>query len=151
MKDEDHRLIAEWAVKCAAHALRYFESEEPEDNRPRKALEAAMAWVHGEITVDEAKRWTWETGNSARGKLGAAKYAALSAGQAAAVAHVAAHGLGAAAYAIRAVMAASDETARVEAGTIECRWQRDQLPETIRELVIEDQKNRNEICWNVFT
>jgi hypothetical protein len=32
----------------------------------------------------------------------------------------------------------------------ECRWQRDQLPEEVRDLVIEDQRRRNPICWSVF-
>jgi hypothetical protein len=28
--------------------------------------------------------------------------------------------------------------------------QRDQLPDAIRELVIDDQRLRNDICWSVF-
>jgi hypothetical protein len=32
----------------------------------------------------------------------------------------------------------------------ECRWQRRQLPDAIRELVLDDQRLRNEICWSVF-
>ncbi|WSP94903.1 hypothetical protein OG332_44370 [Streptomyces sp. NBC_01233] len=36
------------------------------------------------------------------------------------------------------------------AGRLECRWQRDQLPEMIRELVLDDQRLRNGICWSVF-
>jgi len=30
------------------------------------------------------------------------------------------------------------------------RSQRDQLPEPIRELVLDDQRLRNDICWSVF-
>lgn len=37
-----------------------------------------------------------------------------------------------------------------EAGRRECQWQRDQLPPVIRELVLEEQDRRNDICWNVF-
>ena len=33
---------------------------------------------------------------------------------------------------------------------LECRWQREQLPDAIRELVLDDQRLRNEICWSVF-
>jgi len=62
------------------------------------------------------------------------------------VAHVAAHELGAAAYAIRSVRAAEGENA----GRAECQWQRDQLPAAIRELVLDDQRIRNELCWYVF-
>jgi len=63
---------------------------------------------------------------------------------------VAAHELGAAAYAIRAVQAAAAEEERVEMGRSECRWQRAQLPAEIRDLVLDDQRLRNELCWFVF-
>jgi len=32
----------------------------------------------------------------------------------------------------------------------ECQWQRDQLPEAIRALVLDDQRLRNDLCWSVF-
>jgi hypothetical protein len=63
---------------------------------------------------------------------------------------VAAHELGAAAYAIRAVRVAAARDERERAGHEECRWQRAQLPDTIRELVLDDQRLRNELCWFVF-
>jgi hypothetical protein len=86
----------------------------------------------------------------ARDLSGAPRHAAYAAGQAAVVAHVAAHELGAAAYAIKAARAAEPEEAGESAGRLECQWQRDQLPEAIRELVLDDQQMRNEICWSVF-
>ena len=85
---------------------------------------------------------------AARDLTGAAREAAYAAGQAAAVGHVAAHELGAAAYAIRAARAASPE--RDDAGRLECQWQRAQLPDEIRDLVLDDQRLRNELCWFVF-
>jgi hypothetical protein len=85
---------------------------------------------------------------AARDLRGAARHAAYAAGQAGAVAHVAAHELGAAAYAIKAARAGAPEVEG--AGRLECRWQRDQLPEAIRELVLDDQRLRNDICWSVF-
>jgi hypothetical protein len=66
------------------------------------------------------------------------------------VAHVAAHELGAAAYAIKAASAAALDGQAAEAGRLECEWQRAQLPHQIRDLVLDDQKLRNEICWFVF-
>jgi hypothetical protein len=33
---------------------------------------------------------------------------------------------------------------------LECLWQRDQVPEAIRELVLDDQRLRNDICWSMF-
>lgn len=71
-------------------------------------------------------------------------------GQAGAVAHVAAHELGAAAYAIKAARAAAPEGGSEAAGRLECQWQRERLPEAIRELVLDDQRLRNDICWSVF-
>ena len=88
--------------------------------------------------------------DAARDLRGAARHAAYAAGQAAVVAHVAAHELGAAAYAIKAARAAAPEGEEARAGRLECRWQRDQLPEAIRELVLDDQRLRNDICWSVF-
>jgi chloramphenicol 3-O-phosphotransferase len=81
---------------------------------------------------------------------GAPRHAAYAAGQAAVVAHVAAHELGAAAYAIKAVRAAAPKGEDERVGQLECRWQRSQLPDAIRELVLYDQRLRNDICWSVF-
>jgi hypothetical protein len=87
---------------------------------------------------------------AARDLRGAARNAAYAAGQAGAVAHVAAHELGAAAYAIKAARAAASRGEGDPAGRLECGWQRDQLPEEIRELVLDDQRLRNDLCWSVF-
>ncbi len=87
---------------------------------------------------------------AARDLSGAARDAAYAAGQAAVVAHVAAHELGAAAYAIRAARAAAPERERDAAGRLECQWQRAQLPGEIRDLVLDDERLRNEYCWFVF-
>jgi hypothetical protein len=87
---------------------------------------------------------------AARELSGAARWAAYAAGQAAEVAHVAAHELGAAAYAIKAARAADPKSEGEGAGRQECLWQRERLPEEIRDLVLDDQRLRNEICWSVF-
>jgi hypothetical protein len=87
---------------------------------------------------------------AARDLRGPARHAAYAAGQAGAVAHVAAHELGAAAYAIKAVRAAAPKGGGEAAGRLACEWQRDQLPAAIRELVLDDQRLRNDICWSVF-
>jgi hypothetical protein len=87
---------------------------------------------------------------AARALSGAARFAAFAAGQAAVVAHVAAHELGAAAYAIKAARVAAPEGEGESVDRLECRWQREQLAESIRELVLDDQRLRNDICWWVF-
>jgi hypothetical protein len=52
--------------------------------------------------------------------------------------------------AIKAARAAAPEGEREGPGRLECQWQRDQLPEAIRELVLDDERLRNDICWSVF-
>jgi hypothetical protein len=150
LQDADHRLLAVWAADCAQHVLHFFEQAQPGDDRPRKAIEQTYAWVRGEITMTQARTAAGHAMGAARALSGTAREAAYAAGQAAAVAHVAAHELGAAAYAIRAARLAAPENKRVEAGHLECQWQRAQLPIEIRELVLDDQRLRNEYCWFVF-
>src|ERR671917_242368 len=115
----------------------------------RLAVGLARAWARGEITMTQARTAAFANA-AAREVSGAAKQAALAAGQAVAVAHVAAHELGAAAYAIRAARPAAPEGEREWAGRLECQWQRAQLPGEIRELVLDDQRLRNAVCWSVF-
>jgi thymidine phosphorylase len=148
--DSDHQLLALWAASCAEHVLHLFESARPEDPRPRQAIDHARAWVRGEVRMTEARAAGGHAMAAARDLRGAARHAAYAAGQAGVVAHVAAHDLGAAAYAIKAVRAAAPDGEAEAAGRLECRWQRDQLPEAIRELVLDDQQLRNSICWSVF-
>jgi hypothetical protein len=151
LTDADHQRLALWAAACAEHVLAFFESARPEDPRPRQAIEQARAWARGEVTMTQARAAGGHAMGAARDLRGAARYAAYAAGQAAVVAHVAAHELGAAAYAIKAARAAAPKGASAEsAGRRECQWQRDQLPEAIRALVLDDQRLRNDICWSVF-
>ncbi|MFN3007689.1 putative immunity protein [Mycolicibacterium wolinskyi] len=149
LTDSDHRLLALWAASCAEHVLHLFESARPDDLRPRQAIEQIRAWVRGEVTMLQARAAGGHAMGAARDLRGAPRHAAYAAGQAGAVAHVAAHDLGAAAYAIKAVRAAVPDDGEA-AGRLECRWQREQLPEAIRELVLDDQRLRNDICWSVF-
>jgi hypothetical protein len=100
--------------------------------------------------MSQARAAAGHANAAARDLGGASRHAAYAAGQAAAVAHVAAHELGAAAYAIKSVCAAAPKEQGEDARRTECRWQRDQLPQAIRELVLDDQRLRNAICWSVF-
>jgi hypothetical protein len=150
LEDSDHHLLALWAAACAEHVLGLFQTVRPDDPRPRRAIELTRAWVRGEVRMMEARAAGGHAMGAARDLRGAPRNAAYAAGQAGAVAHVAAHELGAAAYAIKAVRAAAPEQERDAAGRLECRWQRDQLPEAIRELVLDDQRVRNDLCWSVF-
>jgi hypothetical protein len=150
LTDSDHHLLALWAAGCAEHVLSLFASSRPDDPRPRRAIEDVRAWVRGEVTMMQARASGGHAMGAARDLRGAARFAAYAAGQAGAVAHVAAHELGAAAYAIKAVRAAAPEAEAEAAGRLECRWQRDQLSPAIRALVLDDQRLRNDLCWLVF-
>ena len=119
LQDADHHLLALWAADCAEHVLHHFEAIQPNDDRPRRAIELARAWARGEVTMTQAR---------------------TSAG----------HANAAAAYAIKAKQAAAPKGESEAAGRRECRWQREQLPQAIRELVLDDQRLRNDICWSVF-
>jgi hypothetical protein len=150
LDDDDHRLLAIWAADCAEHVLDHFERARPEDDRPRRAIELGRSWARGEIPWAEARTAAGHANAAARDLGGPARHAAYAAGQAAAVGHVAAHELGAAAYAIRAARAAAPADESEAAGRLECQWQRTQLPREIRELVLDDQRLRNALCWFAF-
>jgi hypothetical protein len=150
LTDADHHLLALWAASCAEHVLPLFERAAPDDPRPRQAIDAARSWVRGELPMMRTRALGGHAIGAARPLRGSARFAAYAAGQAACVAHVPEHDFGAAAYAIKAARSAAPEGEGEHEGRVECQWQRDQLPEAIRELVLDDQRPRNAICWSVF-
>jgi hypothetical protein len=150
LTDADHRLLALWAAACAEHVLRLFEAVEPDDARPREAIAQVRAWTRGEVRMMESRAAGGCAMSAARPLTGAARHAAYAAGQAAVTAHVAAHELGAAAYAIKAARAAAPKGEEARVGRLECAWQREQLPDAIYALVLDDQRLRNHLCWSVF-
>src|SRR5581483_2709907 len=144
-----HRLLASWAADCAEHVLPLYTAKYPEDDRPGRAIETARAWARGEASVGEARAAACAAHAAARiASDAAAREAARAAGHAVATAHMADHELGAAAYAIKAVRLASRAADAKAAGEREWRWQRDHLPEAIRELVLSDVERRNKKVWS---
>jgi hypothetical protein len=150
LTDEHHHLLALWAAACAEHVLPLFLAVRPDDPRPREAIEHARAWAAGEVAMMQARAAGGHAMAAARRLTGVARHAAFAAAQAAVVAHVAAHELGAVAYAIKAVRAAAPADEADAAGWRECRWQRDRLPVAVRALVLDDQRLRNALCWSAF-
>jgi hypothetical protein len=150
LTERDHHLLVAWAADCAEHVLPLFEAARPDDPRPRHAIDMARAWTRGKVTMTESRTAAGHANGAARDLVGAPRFAAYAAAQAANVAHVAAHDLGAAAYAIKAVRAAAPGAEAYDAGRAECRWQRRQVPAAVRELVLDDQRLRNDLCWFVF-
>jgi hypothetical protein len=122
LSDSDRRTVAAWAADCAERVLWVFEAEAPGDHRPREAIARTRAFARGELDVAEEIRRRFAGGGAAR-DVGApaAAAAARAAGQAAAVVHMGAHALGAAAYAAKAAgLAAHEQDVAVAE---EIRWQ----------------------------
>ena len=150
LTDEHHHLLASWAAACAEHVLPLFEAAQPDDPRPRQAIEAVRAWTRGELGMMATRAAGGHAMAAARPLGGAPRFAAFAAGQAAVVAHVAAHELGAAAYAIKAARASAERGREDGVAGAERDWQRARLPEEVRDLVLDDQRLRNHLCWSVF-
>ncbi|HAN78526.1 MAG TPA: hypothetical protein DCQ31_12560 [Bacteroidales bacterium] len=107
---DKHIELANWAAACAEHVLFIFEEYAPADLRPRKAIEAANAWICKQISVSQARKAAFAAHAAARSVENIrAKAAARSAGHAAATAHVAAHANHAASYALKASENKEDE------------------------------------------
>src|SRR5450830_713906 len=80
----DHKTLAIWACDCAQRVLPYFEEAYPEDDRPRKAIEAGRAWVRtGVFRMGAIRQASLASHAAAReaGEYSAARSAARAAGQ----------------------------------------------------------------------
>ena len=106
----DQRSLVRWAALCAEHVLPYFEREHPSDDRPRKSIQAARAWVRGEIRCGMARTAAVAAHAAARACTHpAATAAARATGHAAGTAHMPGHAHEAVAYAITAAASASPD------------------------------------------
>jgi hypothetical protein len=122
MTDADRRTVAVWAADCAERVLPLFEAEAPDDARARDAIARARAFARGELRAADEIRRRFVAGRAAHSATSPAGVAAArSAAQAAGVAHMGAHALGAAAYAAKAAGLAHPDTP--DARAIEVRWQ----------------------------
>lgn len=107
---QDRQCVAAWAADCAEHVLSIFELAVPDDISVRDAIGLTRSFASGDLDVAEAIRCRGGgAGASAReAPTPAATAAAYAAEQAAAVAHMGAHALGAAGYAAKASTLAAD-------------------------------------------
>jgi hypothetical protein len=122
----DHKTLAVWAVDCVERVLPYFEEKYPEDNRPRKAIEALCKWIPtGVFKMADIRKAALDAHTAARevGDDNAARSAARAAGQALATAHVPIHSLGAAQYALQAIFRATNADDAEAAVATERDWQ----------------------------
>ncbi len=134
LSDSDRRTIARWAVACAERVLPLFESDPQAMRDVEDALVRARAYSGGRSTAAEeiGKRLVAaKAASAATTPAGAA--AARAVGQAAAVAHMGAHALGASGYAVKAVSLAHPKSP--DAVQEEIRWQLSQLDDTERSIL----------------
>jgi len=105
----DQKILAVLAADCAGHVLPYFESKHPNDDRPRKAIEACRRWAAtGVFRMADIRKASLEAHASAReAKEDNVIAAARAAGQAVVMARMSTHAFGASVYAIRAAAAHS--------------------------------------------
>jgi hypothetical protein len=122
LSESDRRLVASWAADCAERVLPLFEAEAPDDDRPRDAIARARAFSRGELRAADEIRQRFVGGRAAQAVSSPpAVAAARAAAQAAGVAHMGAHALGAAAYAVKAASLAAPELPNALEDEIE--WQ----------------------------
>ena len=110
-----------WASNRGGPILAYFEAVYPGDARPRKAAEAAWAWVRDEITLSKARAAAFDAHAAARDANSSATRAAARA-----AVHVARHARHDGAYALAAA-----EHAGI---TGEREWQLQHLPQQLNPL-----------------
>jgi hypothetical protein len=136
LKKEQHYQLIIWACSCAEHVL-YLLGENI-DERLRGALQVAKDWKQGNASVGDARKASLEAIAVANESSNPTSIAvARCVGHAVATAHMADHSFEAALYALKAAKIAGlsfDE---------EKKWQNEQLPSEIRELVITARSSRN--------
>jgi hypothetical protein len=136
LKKEQHYQLMTWSCSCAENVLPLF--GEKADERLTNALHVAKEWKCGNASVGDARNASVAAHAAARESSNPVSIAvARSVGQAVATAHMADHSLGAAWYALKAVKSAGKS---VDA---ERRWQDEQLPPEIKDLILTARKSRN--------
>jgi hypothetical protein len=135
LKKEQHYQLIQWACDCAEHVLYLF--GENIDERLKNALHVAKEWKKGNASVGDARKAAVDAHAVARNASNPmAIAAARSVGHAVATAHMADHSLGAAWYALKAV---KNTDKSIDA---ERKWQDEDLPSEIKELVLTARKNK---------
>lgn len=129
----DHKSKTLWAADCARHVLPYFEDRYPGDDRPRKAIKAAIAWTMDKLKITDVQKYVVAAHATAREvDYQPACAAARAAGHAAAAALFVDHVPHAADYAAKAASFASDPV-DTGAAARERAWQLERLLQYIGE------------------
>ena len=152
LSDEDHRLLAAWAIGCAEHVLPLFEAVAPDDTRPRDALEAGRAWIRGELRMSDSRQAAFGANAAAREKPDPARLARSP-------------------WARPPRCRTSPRTSSAQPRTPSVQRGRRPSPQgrtarrpggrsgtgsargcpnRVRALVLDDQRQRSSICWGAF-
>jgi hypothetical protein len=135
---EDQKLMATWAIDCAERVLPLFESVEPKDDRPKRALKIGRDWIQtGIFSMPVIREASLDAHAAAKAvkENDAACFAAHAAGQAVATAHVPQHAYGGSYYALKAI-AASNPLDAEEKVAEEVEWQTQALPDHLRDEIM---------------
>ena len=144
LKKEQHIQLIKWACDCTENILPFF--GETLDERLKNALLIANQWAYGKATVGDAMKASVAAHAVAREFSNPTSVAvARSVGHTVATAHMADHSLGAAIYALKAV---KSEGKSIDA---ERKWQNEQLPSEIRELVLSTRNMKEAIFKDLRT
>ncbi|MGN7979286.1 putative immunity protein [Microbacterium sp. 22195] len=128
----DRRELVEWTIACAERMLPLFLAERPDDTRPQEALDAARAFLRGELSIEAVREKAFACHAAAReADDPSALAAARVCGQAAAVAHMAGHARQVPRYTAKAFP--GDRSRRDE----ELAWQRMNVPERFDHYVYD--------------
>lgn len=134
LSDAERRSLAQWAADCAERVLPLFDGSDSAKVTLQDALDRTRAYGIGEAdtATEISKRFGGgRVSSEARSPAGAA--AARAVGQASAVAHMGAHALGAAGYAVKAVVVANPGVSDTQES--ELVWQLAHLSEEQRDLL----------------
>jgi hypothetical protein len=133
---EQHRQLIKWACDCSEHVMYLLANVI--DYRVASALIVAREWENENATTGAAMKAAVVAHAAAR-EFTNPVFAAVarSAGHAVATAHMADHSTGAADYALKAINFSGKSVED------ERRWQDEQLPSEIRELVLSAREKRH--------
>jgi hypothetical protein len=132
---EQHRQLILWSCACVEHVFILLAGEVNE--RLQNALRVARAWANGTATVGDARKASVDMLALARELTDPGVIAIVrAAGHAVATANMADHALGGALYALKAIKQAG---LSIEA---ERKWQNEQLPPEIEELVLSSREKK---------
>lgn len=128
LPEEDRQELIRWTVECVERLLPVFTAERPEDLRVRDALDGALRFSAGRLSVGPMRKLAFGCHAAAREVLSApATAVARACGQAVAVAHMAGHSREIERYTRKALT--GEKLAQ------ELDWQRRNVPPRFREYV----------------